>query len=158
MSGGADFDAAVSQLGEAAAYWVDRAFVYGLAKPGDRPPYEWARTVVAQLISGDEYEAAGAAQTIAEWFDTESDEWWSSPLGRLVEAEMTPQDDEAATVTTGQAASLLDVSYSRIDHFIQEGRIRRVSKGMLSRADVGSLLAEREVSPRADENGSYPGR
>jgi len=103
-----EFDAAVSQLGETAAYWVDRAFVYGLAKPGDRPPYEWARTVVAQLTSDDEYEAAGAAQTVVEWIDTESEEWWESPLGRLVERQTAPLEDEEATVTTGQAASLLE--------------------------------------------------
>jgi hypothetical protein len=138
-----EFNAAVSELAETAAYYIELAVWYGLAREGDHPLDSWAHTVVRDLTSGDERLAAEAAKTVVEWFNTKSDEWWSSPLGRLVEAETAPQGDEGATVTTGQAASLLDVSYSRLNHFIQERRIQRFSKGMLSRADVGALLAER---------------
>jgi len=141
----AEVEAAVSQLGETAAYYVDRAMMYGLATPASRSPYDWARTVVGDLVSSDQHVAAEAAQTVVEWCNTESEEWWSSSLGRLIERQITPSDDEDAEITTGQAASLLDVSYSRIDHFIQQRKIRRFRKGILSRADVGRLLAERSA-------------
>jgi len=152
MSADTDFEEAVSQLGGVAEYWVDRCFMYGLAVPGDRPPHQWARTVVSELTSSDEHEVAGAALTVAEWVDTDDPEWWESPLGRLVEATTPARqrlvgDDVDAEIGTRQAASLLDVSYSRIDQLVQEDRIRRFGRNRLSRADVGALLAERAADP-----------
>ena len=141
MSADVDFGfrAAVSQLAGAAAYWTNLVKIHNLAEPGGVMPHPWAESVVSNLVFGD----SRAATTVEEWCRSEADDWWASPLGRLVARHIPPPDWDA-TVTTGQAASLLDVGSSRVNCFIQEGRIHRYERGKLSRADIGKLLNELE--------------
>lgn len=121
----------------------------GRAHAGDAA--EHAANLVEELTGRDRTLAAAAAAGVLEWCWTvgaadaplEPDPaWWATPLGQLTAAALP--DDDTVTVRVADAVAMLDLTPSRVQQLIGDGRVRRAGRGRVVRGDVVRYLRERE--------------
>ena len=135
---------ALDQLAEEVGARLHALAVLGGAHSVAEAPVD-ARTLAEHvwpmLTSPDERESAQAAADImcALWPDATPDEWWSTPLGRLIAGTITGGMD---TVTHDTAAKMLGVARGTVGTLVSRGKLDRID-GKILRSSVMQRLAER---------------
>jgi hypothetical protein len=107
-----------------------------------------AERLAADLTGGDERIAAQTAIDLANALfpgDTAiPDDWWGTPLGRLM--ARTAGHPAAEAVSYRVAAAMLGLSKPRVQQFAGDGRLLKHPDGGVTTASVRGLLQDREAS------------
>jgi len=94
-----------------------------------------ARMMAAQLASGDDRLAAQTVIDLAAVLPEDiPDEWWASPLGRLVAQSVGYPSAEAVSFSV--AAAMLGISKTRVQQLIAAGKLERHPDGGITSASV----------------------
>lgn len=95
-----------------------------------------ARMMAAQLASGDDRLAAQTAIDLAALIipDGIPDDWWATPLGRLVAQSVGHPAAEA--VSFSAAGAMLGVSKGRVQQLVTAGKLERHPDGGITSASV----------------------
>lgn len=102
---------------------------------------EQARRLAAELTSVDEGVAAEVALDLACAIHTDDkpDEWWATPLGRL----LAVHHEGGGEVGASAAASILGVNRSRVYQLLDGGALTRGVGGEITRTSIYRHLARR---------------
>lgn len=95
-----------------------------------------ARMMAAQLASGDDRLAAQTAIDLAGLIldDDIPDDWWATPLGKLVAQSVGHPTAEAVSFSV--AGAMLGVSKGRVQQLVAGGRLERHPDGGITSASV----------------------
>lgn len=100
-----------------------------------------ARTMVAQLRGGDDKLAAQTAIDLAALLpDRIPDDWWRTPLGRLVAQSVG--HPSAESVSFSVAAAMLGISKGRVQQLVTAGRLDRHPDGGITSVSVAMRARE----------------
>lgn len=107
-----------------------------------------AAMLTAQLESGDERIAAQTAIDLAAILpDAIPDDWWETPLGRLVAMSVGhPVQDQ---LSLAEAARVLRVSKTRVQQFVREQRLEQHPDGGVTAVSVAMLARKRAEEAEA---------
>lgn len=95
-----------------------------------------ARMLARQLASGDDRLAAQTAIDLASAILPEEipDDWWATPLGRLVAQSVGHPSAEAVSFSV--AGAMIGVSKGRVQQLVADGRLERHPDGGITSTSV----------------------